>query len=53
MCIFLLGIVKFARNLYKVFRTNCDEINTKLNAVLLVVYFIFIHFVLFFSTHIT
>lgn len=29
MCIFLLGIVKFARNLYKVFRTNCDEINTQ------------------------
>lgn len=30
MCIFfLLGIVEFARNLYKVFRTNCDEINTQ------------------------
>lgn len=29
MCIFLLGIVEFARNLYKMFHTDCDEINTQ------------------------
>lgn len=54
MCIFfLLGIVEFARNLYKVFRTNCDEINTQnlMQSFWWYILFLYILYCFFFFFH--